>query len=261
MNSDIRNNMKNILKKKVEKKCNKNGYIDEVYRILEYSDGFMPPENLTGSAIYNIKYHCKICIPVENSIIIGLVKVINQELIIATNGCIMIFIPKENIDSNIWDISENFSNKSTKVKLSINNYIKIQIVDKRINQNDTQIKAIGILLDIPTDSDVEKYYGVKVIVADKNVKQNDIKSNDKYNDNIEDEDENDVKSNFIISDKNIKNKNIKNNDNDNNNNTNTDNNNSDSDNKDINKNDDDEIIVKNKKSNTKKKSNNSNFII
>jgi len=199
MNSDIRNNMKIILKKKVEKKCNKNGFVDEVFRIIDYSDGFMPPENLTGSAIYNIKYHCKICIPVENSIIIGLVKVINQELIIATNGCIMIFIPKENIDTNIWDISENFLNKSTKVRLAVNNYIKIQIVNKRINQNDTVIKAIGTLLDIPTELEVEKFYGVKVIIVDKNTKQNEIKDNDNNNNNTEDDES---KSNFIINDNN-----------------------------------------------------------
>ena len=45
MNSDIRNNMKMVLKKKVEKKCNKNGFIDEVFKILEFSDGIMIPEN------------------------------------------------------------------------------------------------------------------------------------------------------------------------------------------------------------------------
>jgi DNA-directed RNA polymerase subunit E'/Rpb7 len=197
MNSDIKNNMKNILKKKVEKKCNVNGYIEEVYRILKYSDGFMPAENLTGSAIYDIKYHCKICIPVENSIIIGLVKVINQELIIASNGCILIFIPKENIDTNIWDISENFLNKITKNKLAINTYIKIQIIDKRINNGDPQIKAIGMLLDIPTEEEVEKFYGVKVIIVDKNIKQIDLKNNDdKYNNNSNEYVENE--SNFII---------------------------------------------------------------
>jgi DNA-directed RNA polymerase subunit E'/Rpb7 len=114
MNSDIKNNMKIILKKKIEKKCNKNGFVDEVYRILEYSDGIMPPENLNGSVIYNITYHCKICIPVENTIIIGQIRVINQELIIAANGPIMFFIPKENIDTNNWDIPEGYLNKLNK---------------------------------------------------------------------------------------------------------------------------------------------------
>jgi DNA-directed RNA polymerase subunit E'/Rpb7 len=161
MNSDIRNHMKYNLKKKVEKKCNKNGYIDEIYRIIDYSDGFMIPENLSGNAIYDITYHCKLCIPIENSIIIGQVKVINQELIVAVNGPIMIFIPKENIDSTYWTNNiDSFIHKEKKnVKLNIGDYICVLIINKRINQYDTQIKIIGKLLDLPTNEEVEKYFG------------------------------------------------------------------------------------------------------
>jgi DNA-directed RNA polymerase subunit E'/Rpb7 len=174
MNSDIKNNMKIILKKKIEKKCNKNGFVDEVYRILEYSDGIMPPENLNGSVIYNITYHCKICIPVENTNIIGQVKVINQELIIAVNGPIMFFIPKENIDTNNWDIPDGYLNKLKKKKLQRDDYVKIQIIDKRINQNDSQIKSIGKLIDFATSEEVDKYFGSK-IVSEKNTE--DLKNN------------------------------------------------------------------------------------
>jgi len=168
MNSDIRNNMKIILKKKVEKTCNKNGFVDEVFKILEYSDGIMPPENLNGSAIYNITYHCKICIPIENTIIIGQVKVINQELVVSINGPIMIFIPKENVDTNIWDIPDGYMHKIKKKKLISGDYIKIQIIDKRINQNDSQIKSIGKLIDFATIEEIDKYFGSKII-SEKNV--------------------------------------------------------------------------------------------
>jgi DNA-directed RNA polymerase subunit E'/Rpb7 len=190
MNSDIKNNMKIILKKKIEKKCNKNGFVDEVYRILEYSDGMMPPENLNGSVIYNITYHCKICIPVENTNIIGQIKVINQELIIAVNGPIMFFIPKENIDTNIWDIPDGYMNKLKKKKIQRDDYVKIQIIDKRINQNDSQIKSIGKLLDFASSEEVEKYFGSK-IVSDKNLE--DTKVNQ-----IEATNMNDIESNYII---------------------------------------------------------------
>jgi len=190
MNSDIKNNMKIVLKKKIEKKCNKNGFVDEVYRILEYSDGMMPPENLNGSVIYNITYHCKICIPVENTNIIGQIKVINQELIIAVNGPIMFFIPKENIDTNIWDIPDGYMNKLKKKKIQRDDYVKIQIIDKRINQNDSQIKSIGKLLDFASSEEVEKYFGSK-IVSDKNLE--DTKVNQ-----IEATNMNEIESNYII---------------------------------------------------------------
>lgn len=164
MNSDIRNHLKFNLKKKVEKRCNKNGYVDEVYRITHYSDGIMAPENLSGNVIYDIGYHCRLCIPIENSIIIGQIKVINQELVFASNGPIMIFIPRTNIDTNIWNISDNFSHKDKKnVKLNIGDYVYIQIINKRINNHDTQIKTIGKLLDIASEEDITTYFGTKII--------------------------------------------------------------------------------------------------
>jgi len=163
MNSDIKNNMKFVLKKKVEKKCNKNGYVDEVYRILEFSDGIMPAENLNACAIYNITYHCKLCIPVENTVLIGKVKLINMELIVALNGPIIFFLPNEYIDTNIWDIMDGYMNKTTQIKLMAGDYIKIQVIEKRINMNDTQIKSFGRLLDIATEEEVEKYFGSKVV--------------------------------------------------------------------------------------------------
>lgn len=168
MNSDIKNNMKVILKKKLEKKCNKNGYIDEVYRIIDYSDGLLIPENLNGCAIYNITYHCKICMPIENSIIIAQIKIINQELIVAKNGPIMIFVPKENVDINIWNIPDGFINKTNKKKLMPLDHVLIQIIDKRINQNDTQIKTIGKLLDFAVEEDILKYYE-KVVEEQTNI--------------------------------------------------------------------------------------------
>ena len=164
MNSDIRNHMKYNLKKKVEKKCNKNGYVDEIYRITNYSDGYMIPENLSGNAIYDISYHCRLCVPIENSIIIGQVKVINQELVVAINGPIMMFIPRDNIDSTYWinNIDSFIHREKSSVKLNIGDFICVQIVNKKINQNDTQIKTIGKLLDIPSSDQIDKYFGSKI---------------------------------------------------------------------------------------------------
>ena len=171
INSDIRNNMKMNLKKKVEKKCNKNGFVDEVYKIVDYEDGIMPPENLSGDIIFNIKYQCRLCLPAENSIIIGNIKTINQELIIAINGPIFIFIPKENVDGEIWNIDDFIEKKSNK-KLSINSFVKIKILNKRVNQNDHQIKSIGYLMDYATEDEVKKYYGNITELEEENEESN-----------------------------------------------------------------------------------------
>jgi DNA-directed RNA polymerase subunit E'/Rpb7 len=164
LNSDIVNHMKFNLKKDKEKKCNKNGYIDEIYAITQYSDGIMTPENLSGKVIYNVTFSCKMCLPIENSIIIGQVRMINQELIFAINGPIMIFIPRDKIDQTNWILSENYIHKTKKdTKLKIDDFICIQIINKRINKNDDQIKIIGKLLDFATEEQVTKFFGSQII--------------------------------------------------------------------------------------------------
>jgi hypothetical protein len=64
------------------------------------------------------------------------------------------------VDTNIWDIHDGYMNKNTKNKLIATNLVKVLIVDKRINNNDVKINAMGKLLDFPTPEEVEKYYNV-----------------------------------------------------------------------------------------------------
>ncbi len=75
----------------------------------------------------------------------------------------MFFIPKENIDTNTWDIPNGYLNKITKKKLTAGDYVKIQIIDKRINQNDSQIKSIGKLIEFASSEEVDKYFGSKIV--------------------------------------------------------------------------------------------------
>lgn len=159
MNSDIRNHMKINLRKKVEKRCNNNGYIDEVYRITDFSDGIMAPENLSGNVIYKVKYHCKICIPIVDTIIISQVKAIALEFIITNNGPLLNFIPRPNIDTDIWNVSENYIHKKNQTKLKVGDYVAIQILNKKINDGATEIRTICKLLDYATPEQVDEFMG------------------------------------------------------------------------------------------------------
>ena len=183
MNSDIQNVMKLVLRKKVEKRCNKFGFIDEVYKIEKFDEEDLRPENLSGCANFYISYHCRLCLPIENSVIIAQVKAINQELILAVNGPIMIFIPKDNVDNNVWDVTDKFLHRGEKSNLKANQFIKIEVINKRINQGDHQIKVIGKLLEFAKENEIEKFFGSVII---KEEEASDVNSND--------EDEN----NFII---------------------------------------------------------------
>ncbi len=183
MNSDIQNVMKLVLRKKVEKRCNKFGFIDEVYKIEKFDEEDLRPENLSGCANFYISYHCRLCLPIENSVIIAQVKAINQELILAVNGPIMIFIPKDNVDNNVWDVTDKFLHRGDKSNLKANQFIKIEVINKRINQGDHQIKVIGKLLEFAKENEIEKFFGSVI-----------LKEEDTSDVNANDEDEN----NFII---------------------------------------------------------------
>ncbi len=76
----------------------------------------------------------------------------------------MMFIPRENVDPTYWTNNiDNFTyKKNATILLNIGDYVCVQIINKRINQYDTQIKTIGKLLDLPSTIEVEKYFGTVI---------------------------------------------------------------------------------------------------
>jgi DNA-directed RNA polymerase subunit E'/Rpb7 len=164
--------MKINLKKKVEKKCNKNGFVDEVHRIINYSDGKLHAENLAGTAIYDISYHCRLCLPIEGTIIIGQIRIINPEVVIAINGPIMIFIPRDYVNTDIWNIINYTHKTKPNVKLNPDDYVKIRIKNKRINRNDSQIKVMGELLDLADENEIISFFGQKQDLNNNNDESN-----------------------------------------------------------------------------------------
>lgn len=161
MNSDIEDNMMIVLQQKVENKCNRYGYVQKVHYIEKYEEGLILPENFSGNAPYNLTFMCDIVIPIENTVIVGTVKALNPELAIIVNGPIIVFIPKANIDTNIWDVSNEFTDKKNRTILKQDDYVKVHLDKVKINQGDVQIKCIGKLMGRANDEEIEMVYGTK----------------------------------------------------------------------------------------------------
>jgi DNA-directed RNA polymerase subunit E'/Rpb7 len=163
MNSDIESNMEVVLKQKVEKKCNKYGFIDKVYSIdydgEGYSEEIITAENFSGGAIYRVAYQCRMCLPIEQTVIIMKVHSINSELIITNNGPLICFIPKTNIDTSIWELTNVLTHRKQNTVLTPDEYVKVIVVKKQINQFDTKIKLIGIISDYASKKEVATYFG------------------------------------------------------------------------------------------------------
>ncbi len=142
MNSDIEDNIMIVLQQKVEGKCNKYGFIEKVHNIEEYTENIIMPENFSGCATYSVTYLATIIIPIENTFIIGNIKNITPELVVVMNGPIIVFIPKANIDSNIWDVSNEFIDRKNKSLLKINDCVHIHLKKVKINQGDYKLNGL-----------------------------------------------------------------------------------------------------------------------
>lgn len=185
INNDIYITLKNNLKKKVEKKCSKYGYITKVYRLLSYNDGEIPAENFDASVIFNIKYSCRLCYPTNESNIICNVDLLNKSLIKASNGPIICIISLNRINTDVF----NIDNKGDIIHIDTNHLLtsndKIVVNIKGINffPNDERIVVLGYLNNIPTDKEINDYYNNENFNIENIVENNDLNINDNQSDN------------------------------------------------------------------------------
>ena len=215
MTNDININLKINLKKKVEKRCNQNGYVSKIYKILEHSHGLIDAENFSASANFEIKYSCKLCLPVENTIIIGKIRTINRVLMVIENGPILSIILSNNINYDNFKLNNqnNLVNIKTKNEINVGDFIKVKILSKTFNFNDNQIKTMGYLEDIANEDEIKQYFSTitqdnELVLTENKEDIEDEDSEESYVDEQSDEDleneyddqegGNNMESNFII---------------------------------------------------------------
>lgn len=164
MNNDLYINLKKNLIEKLENKCSKDGYIIKIYKILEYNNGIIDPENFTGVAIYNIKYLAKICLALKDTTIIAKITqyIPNANFVLAEFGNIIkIIFTKSKRDYNVKLFSvendKNIMYKPNQTILKVNDFIKIQLKTIKFFQGDNSIKCMGYLEDIATVDEIDKY--------------------------------------------------------------------------------------------------------
>jgi DNA-directed RNA polymerase subunit E'/Rpb7 len=158
LNNDIYENLKANLTKQLEKKCNKHGYIVKIYKIINHSDGHIEPENFSASAVFNVTFNCRICIPLKNTKLICKVDELNRALVTAENGPITVIILKNDINKNNFTIDTNdvVMHKDDRV-LKKGDIVKITVMAKKFHINDSIIKVIGHLDDYASESEIKQF--------------------------------------------------------------------------------------------------------
>jgi DNA-directed RNA polymerase subunit E'/Rpb7 len=163
MNTEIYTHLKSNLVKKLEGRCYKNyGFISKINSITKRSNGMIPAENPSATAIFDIKFSCKLCNPLKKSIIVGKVFGLNSLTVSLRSGPIKIVVMINNINPDAFyvDKHKNLVHKNNIGSSLINagDHLKIQILSKTFNDTDKVITAFGYIMDIASQKDIEEYY-------------------------------------------------------------------------------------------------------
>jgi len=163
MDNKLYINLKHNLEKKVTRRCFKNkGFIMDVYKILKYKDGIIEAENPSGSAIFDIVFSCRLCIPLKGKQLVCKVDRVNKLLITVTNGPILIIITNERINDTVFFTDNNnnlrYRKEDKSYILEPGEFVKVTIINTTFNDGDDKIKAIGFIDDIANDNEREDFF-------------------------------------------------------------------------------------------------------
>ena len=139
LSNNIFDILQNILQERLEKKCNKNGYVKKnSVKVISHSIGELNGENI----IFNVSYECYISNPPENMTIeckvssitkVGIRAILNSES--QEDSPFVIFVARDHHYSN-----KDFS------KISVDDVINIKVLGKRFELYDNNISIIGELI-------------------------------------------------------------------------------------------------------------------
>lgn len=160
MDNNLRLHLKSNLINKLEGKCYKNyGFIVQIYKIDEISDGIIEAEDPSCSAKIIVKFSCRLCLPLKNKEIICKIERMNKALIGCVNGPIKIIITPDKInkDKFFTDSNRNIRITESSQVLVPEIYLRVLVLSSSFSDYDTKILTIGYLQDIATDEEINLY--------------------------------------------------------------------------------------------------------
>jgi len=163
MNNNIYLNLKSNLESKLLGKCFTSfGVVMKIIEIVSYKRGIIEAENAQCSALFDICFSCRLCVPLINSNIICVIESINKTFLVANNGPIRVIITNDRINMNKFFIDNNnnikYKDKNASTLINKNDYVKIRLETVKFYHGDNMIKTIGFLEDIANEQEKEIYF-------------------------------------------------------------------------------------------------------
>lgn len=143
---EINGNIENIilfkLKKQLEGKCIREGYvIPGTVEIVNRSAGTAQLSHFNANFIFHIRYSAKICNPVEGDVIEAEITNVNKMGVLAKGS------EGENSPLSILLAKQHHMNNTKFEKLREGYNIRVKIIGKRFDSGENQISIIGLLED------------------------------------------------------------------------------------------------------------------
>jgi DNA-directed RNA polymerase subunit E'/Rpb7 len=165
MDNDIYKHLKDNLIKKLQGKCYKSfGYISKIYKIDQILGNNIVHEDPSASAIFNVKFSCKLCKPLKNTTIVAEVHKINKNIIALRDGPIHILILEGSghinetnflYDEKIGSWLAKLGNEKG-MKIVSGSYVKIKVIDLRIENNSNRIIVIGVMDSMASEKEINE---------------------------------------------------------------------------------------------------------
>ena len=152
--------LKSNLNNKLVGKCYLNyGFITNIYKLEEISEGIIEMEDPTCSAKVIVKFSCRLCFPPKNKYIICKIDRMNKALISAVNGPIKVIITQDKINKEQFysDAERNIRIKKNLENLAPNMIVKILILSSTFGNYDSSILSIGYMHDLATPDEIKLY--------------------------------------------------------------------------------------------------------
>jgi len=161
INNDMKESLLLNLKKQVENKCNKYGYVNEVLQINEITSNSIPM-NRKGTCEFKCIYTLNIIKPIPYTFMVCKIKEIISVMVSSYNGPIKAISDINRINptnfkfenSTLTYIKTNIESK----KMDVGDYVKLLVLADKFRLNDVSIKVVGYIYDIATEDEIKQYY-------------------------------------------------------------------------------------------------------
>jgi DNA-directed RNA polymerase subunit E'/Rpb7 len=156
--------LKENLIKRIEGKCYKKfGHVTKIYNIVDKKKGIIVPEDSTSSALYEVKFGCKLCKPIDGTIIICEILKMMKSIIILKNGPIdiVIFEGKGHINETnfVYDDKRNTYlakiNEEKGIPVKIGTYVQVKVISTQIEDRSSKLIVIGTLEKLATQDEID----------------------------------------------------------------------------------------------------------